>query len=505
MKTLSGYITALALTGLMIPSQLSAQQPRYKLIDMGTFGGPQSYVNDGNQGNNAVDIVNNRGALVGWADTSTPDPFPSDFCFNEDCFVSHAFQWRDGVRTDLGALDNALSSQAAWVSANGLIAGTSENGEIDPSLPGFPEFRAVLWRQGHITDLKTLPGGFESSASAVNSKGQVIGWATNSTPDDNSMEAPGFFPTQTRAFLWQDGAMKDLGTLGTGTDAIAEFVNEQGQVVGWSYTGEPQDVSVCTLPIGTPPATLAIHSFIWDEKNKMRDLGTLGGTCAIATGINNDGVVIGDNVNDVPLERAFIWKNGAIQDLGGSIGGQQAGAEAINDSGEVAGFATLEGEMLFHAVLWRRVGEITDLGALGSTECSFATAINSKSQVVGGSAVGCIFDSQSRAVLWEDGVIFDLNTLISPGASLGLELAQGINGRGEIAGIGVDVNKNEHAFLLIPCHEEGPSDCQEEIVEGVDPTHVHPTAVIQRPQIANPIQRTLRRRLGPVSHFRPRG
>jgi probable HAF family extracellular repeat protein len=492
-KNLAPCFAALTLiAALTIPSAVSAQQPRYKLIDMGTFGGPLSSVNDGNSGNNAVSIVSNRGTLVGWADTSSPDPFPPNFCFNENCYVSHAFQWRDGVRTNLGALDESLSSQAVWISASGLIAGTSENGKIDPLFTGFPEFRAVLWRHSHITDLGTLSDGFESSANAVNSNGQVIGWAMNSTPDANSMAGPGFFPTQTRAFLWQKGAMQDLGTLGTGTDAIAQFLNERGQIVGWSYTG------------GTPPPTCiftqATDSFIWDEKNGMIDLGNLGGTCVIATGINNDGVVIGDNVNDESLERAFIWKRDAIQDLGGSIGGQQTGAEAINESGQIAGFATLSGEVLFHAVLWNGVGEITDLGALGADECSFATAINSKTQVVGGSAVGCVFDSQSHAVLWEHGAIFDLNNLIARNASLTLELAQGINDRGEIAGIGVDAGGNEHAYLLVPCDKK--SDCQE-IVAGE--ATAAPPPVMERAPLANPrdtIRQMLRRQPG-VRHFIP--
>ena len=475
------------LAALTIPTYVSAQQPRYKLIDMGTLGGPRSYLNDGNSGNNAVNVLNNDGTLASWADTSLPDPFPN-FCFNEDCYVSHAFRWHDGNRIDLGALVESLSSQANWLSPNGLIVGLSENGEIDPLVPGFPEFHAVLWRDRKISDLGTLPeGGYESWANAVNSKGQVIGWATTTVPDANSMAAPGFLPTQTRAFLWQKGAMQDLGTLGTGTDAIAQFINQRGQIVGWSYTG------------GTPPPaclfTQATDSFIWDEKNGMTDLGNLGGTCVIATGINNDGVVIGDNVNDQPLQRAFIWKNGVIQDLGGSIGGLETGAEGINDYGQVAGFATLEGEVLFHAALWKRVGEITDLGALGADECSFATGINSKTQVVGSS--GCVF-GQSHAVLWEHGSIFDLNTLIAPGASLTLQLAQGINDRGEIAGIGVDLGNNQHAFLLVPCDGNSSSDCQE--VADISSESVRPSPVRQvAPNTNSPtVRRMLRRRASPL-------
>ena len=186
---------------LASPAWLFAQQPRYKLIDLGTLGGPQSYVY---MPNNYAPVLNDRSTVAGWADTSTTDPFPA-FCFNEDCYVSHAFQWHAGVRTDLGALVDGVSSQSTWISSNGLIAGTSQNGETDPLFPGFPENHAVLWRNGHITDLGTLPeGGYESGANAVNSKGQVIGWATNTIPDPYSMIAPGFLPTQTRA-LYERG------------------------------------------------------------------------------------------------------------------------------------------------------------------------------------------------------------------------------------------------------------------------------------------------------------
>src|SRR5262252_1775435 len=49
-------------------SSKKTQHLHYKLIDMGTLGGPQSYLNDGNGGNNAVNVLNNHGTLASWAD-----------------------------------------------------------------------------------------------------------------------------------------------------------------------------------------------------------------------------------------------------------------------------------------------------------------------------------------------------------------------------------------------------------------------------------------------------
>jgi probable HAF family extracellular repeat protein len=149
---------------------------------------------------------------------------------------------------------------ALGTSASGLIVGISENGQLDPLVPGFPVGRAVLWQNGSITDLGVLEGGYESQANGVNSKAEVAGVFTNARPDANSMYGLGY---QTRAFFWQNGVMQDLGTLGTGTDAEAILINERGQVVGWSYVSSSQIVCLTLQPI-----TLATDSFIWDKTKK---------------------------------------------------------------------------------------------------------------------------------------------------------------------------------------------------------------------------------------------
>jgi len=110
---------------------------QYRLIDVGTFGGPvnyikgyfflSEYIGDAQDGNNA-------GTLTGWADTSTPDPYAL-LCFNGGCSVAYAFRWRTESRPTSAHCLAVGASASSGVSANGLIAGASQNGETDPLLP----------------------------------------------------------------------------------------------------------------------------------------------------------------------------------------------------------------------------------------------------------------------------------------------------------------------------------------------------------------------------------
>ena len=461
---------------LLLPSASSAQEQKkehhhYKLIDLGTLGGPQSYVN---MPNGYAPVLNNRGTVAGWADTSTLDPFPA-FCFNEEnpCFLSHAFQRQNGMTTDLGALPGGGSSASNWISANGLIAGVSQNGETDPSFPGFPEFRAVLWKQGKITDLGTFEGGNESIANAVNSKGKVVGLATNAVPDDFSL----FGTTEAHAFLWQNGVMQDLGTLG-GTDSVALFVNEKGQVVGESYTGSaPSTYSGCTQGFGFP---LTTGAFLW-ENGTMINLGSFGGTCTFAADLNNEGQIVGISaLAGDQFQHAFLWNRGSLNDLSNTIGGNNAAAIALNDGGDVVGWASLQGDQNIHASLWKN-NTMTDLGTVGGDACSLGFSVNASGKVVGISVaaalpIGCDF-SQARASLWEDGgPMVDLNALIPPDPALFLTSPETINNLGEIAGLGLDSAGNQHAFLLIPCDESHPG------LEGCDYSPLDASAAAQTRQ-----------------------
>lgn len=267
------FLTAvLALNTLALPTrtygqQKSKQHHHYKIVEIGTFGGPSSSSFFGD------DIsLTKGGTVVGQADTSVLDPnFPNfnPYLSNSDAFIQHGFRWKNGKLGDLGALPGTNSSIVGWINNRGLAVGSSTNSLIDP-LTGWPEEVAVLWSQDAIINLGTL-GGNESQADAINDRGQIAGFSANTMLDSfpSPLGAPGF-GTQQRAFIWELGTMRDLGTLG-GPDANALLINECGQIAGISYTSSTPNAS------GTP----TVHPFLW-ENGKMLDLGSLGGTFCFA-------------------------------------------------------------------------------------------------------------------------------------------------------------------------------------------------------------------------------
>ena len=497
----SRILTLIAITlfaALAIPARLAAQEHiRYKVVDVGTLGGPNSIPPlpffEGSPA--GPESLSRAGTFTGQADTATTDPFAPN-CFG-DCFVSHAIQWRDGVLTDLGALHSSesLSSASRWISVNGLIAGFSQNGEIDPLNPDLLEIRAVLWKHGKITDLGTLEGGYESEAFAVNARGQVVGAATNGIPDPSSIVG---VSTQVRAFLWQNGAMQDLGTLPGGTDAVALLVNERGQIVGQSYTASSIPRPPTFICFDFP---LTLHGFLWED-GKMVDLGTLGGSCAFTYALNSRGQVVGQAtlVGD-QTSHPYTWdRKRGIKDLG-TLGGTYGFASGINDPGVVAGTATNQDDEALLAFLWKD-GVISNLGTLPGNGCSGADAINSKGQVVGGSGFflpdffpGCT-DTVEHAFLWENGTMVDLNAFVPSGSDLTLNEAVFINDRGEISGFGTLPNGDFHAFLLIPCGRDDTQGCQDATGGTTAKTHVSavsiPRPATQRdPASGSPFNRML--------------
>jgi probable HAF family extracellular repeat protein len=451
------FTTAILLSNLNAAQEFRPQQdsshqhyPHYKVIDTGSFGGPNSHIHLG------AHVLNNAGALTVSADTPDTDPYSPDGCFNGDCKITHVARWKDQELKDLGVIGAGPNSESNWLSENGWwIAGDSQNGLTDP-LVGAWELRGVVWKHDKLIEVGTLGGGFNSLAWAVNNAGEVVGFSTTTTPDDNAMILQLGLPYayQTRAFRWTDGRIEDLGTLG-GTDAMALGINERGQIIGNSYINSATS-TVCGLTTG---------GFLW-ESGKMLNLGSLGGSCTQVSAINDRGQVVGGSfLAGDQVVHPFLWERGRLVDLRTS-GGNFGAAEFINEAGDVAGWQTVAGnDGIFHATLWSR-GRIIDLGAPGPGQCSQPFGINAYRQVVGITSSDCNFGDELglRAFLWQPGLpMVDVNTLISPALGIQLRNIATINDRGEMAAVGAFANGDRRPVILVPCDDhDSEQDCQDQ-------------------------------------------
>src|SRR5258706_5067537 len=135
-----------------------------------------------------------------------------------------------------------------------------------------------------VTDLGTLPGGSASGAKAINVSGEITGWAfSNSTVSD--------------AFLYSNGAMTNLGTLG-GSSGIGNGINKSGQVAGYSTNGS-----------GTYRAFLS-------GGGSLTDIGDLGGGSAVAYAVNDAGQVVGSAVTAAGSNHPFLYSGGEVNGFG---------------------------------------------------------------------------------------------------------------------------------------------------------------------------------------------
>jgi probable HAF family extracellular repeat protein len=212
------------------------------------------------------------------------------------------------------------------------------------------------------------------------------------------------------AFLLANGVLHDLGNLGGPSSATA--LNSQGDVVGSSNV-------VAT--------TTTSHPFLF-RNGALTDLGIPAGfTTGGANGVNDFDQVVGQLVSGFrrsATSHAFVWQNGGFRDLG-TLGGASANANGINDSAQIVGWAlTASGQS--HAFLWQN-GVMTDLGTLPGGFSSSAAAISNTGQIVGSSGTA---NGTSDAVLFLNGTVVDLGVPINFTSSA----ASAVNEQGVVVG-----------------------------------------------------------------------
>ena len=133
--------------------------------------------------------------------------------------------------------------------------------------------------------------------------------------------------------VWDAETTIELGALPGGTMAAPRDINNFGHVVGSADT-----------------ATGAHHAFLWDD-GTIIDLGTLGGDRSVAFAINDHRHIVGTSRTASGAEHAFLWRDGVMIDLGTLPGGAFSSAHGINTRGQIAGSSgTASGET--HAVVW---------------------------------------------------------------------------------------------------------------------------------------------------------
>ncbi|MFY9937864.1 MAG: hypothetical protein WAK33_13370 [Silvibacterium sp.] len=312
--------------------------------------------------------------------------------------------------------------------------------------------RAVIGIYGFNIDLGTLGKPDANSWinwGGINDRGQAVGMSETAEPDPNGEDICGFGTHLTCVpFFWRDFHMSALPTLG-GNNGEASAINNRGEVVGFAEDGAVDS----TCPAGTTNNRIALPA-LWKRGN-AEALPLVGNDSdGFAYGINDQGDAVGYSGNCTTATHAVMWKDKTafvLQDLGGA--GSNF-AYAMNNRGQIAGQVGTGDGVPFYAAVWQdgARGAVTSLGTLPGDFSSFATGINNRGQVVGNDFDSTF--NWAHGFIWHDGVMTDLNTLIPADSNLFIISASNINDRGQISGMATvqtGPHASEiHAYLLTP-------------------------------------------------------
>lgn len=292
---------------------------------------------------------------------------------------------------------------------------------------------ATIWNNGIASDLGGLSAGDNSVAWAINNLGVAVGSNDLSTGERT-------------AALFQGGSVTNLGaTIGSQGNSVAWDINDAGVVVGQA-------------PINPGFA----KGFVWDATNGAQAAGTIPGYMGGANkAINNSGTIVGHSFFFGDPDNATLatpdGRGGYDAFSIGPAGFNVSFATAISDSGIVVGHTNGGGAGGptggWQAVIYEPDGQggtnYVPLGFLDGLSISEATDVNDDGLVVGFGLDGDGLGILPRAFAWHNGVMTDLNDLLTPDSDfVNLTQATGVNAHGDIVGFG-ETRSGELAGFVI--------------------------------------------------------
>lgn len=337
------------------------------------------------------------------------------------------------------------------VTDSGWISGAAQVGTAE---------HAVLYYGGKTIDIGTPGLGGNSTGYGVNESGAAAGWAENTmaglstTEDFCGFQFYGFSsrPTPCVPFVWQNGQMVPLPTLG-GVNGSATEINNSGMVGGYAET-------TTVDPNCEAPQKYQFKPVVWSN-GAVQALPTGNDLNGVVLAVNDRGDAAGATGSCTSLNPLFgiylnpahvlLWRAGAAIDLG-NLGEQFNNLpHGMNNLGQVVGEAgeyDSNNNPTAHAFLTSPGTKMQDLGVVGNDDYSFGFSINDAGEIVGISANADF--SVIRAFIRKNATLVDLNTLVTGNNSLYLLTACFINSKGEITGIALDAAGQEHTYLATP-------------------------------------------------------
>lgn len=339
------------------------------------------------------------------------------------------------VITDLGTFGGDYG-EASAINSHGEIVGYAAIRSKDKF--GYEISHAFLWQDGRMRDLEVSPRGFSTNAAvAINDNGQILGVSYRYERAFSQERT-----AETRLWLWENGKLIRIGKF---AGRVKPALNERGQVIGPNFVWESGKLTKLDFvpsaindrgdivgTVGDAQDVLAMHAVL-REHGKMRDL-LKAPSAAVA--INNRGEILISNSPmgyDYGHERAYLWRSGKLTDLG-TLGGKATRARAINDRGQILGTSTYSPTSLTeHTFLWQ-AGHMTDLTPHDRIGGNKASAMNYSGQIIG--------QGDHGPYVWKDGKTTRLTGLAGEPATS----AVAIDNNGRIVGSS-NARQGVHAVL----------------------------------------------------------